>query len=476
MQLTANRTIALLGILSLAVAIAPAAAQQSRLRIEWNDFAPQYRRQIDRRVTVICPPSGAPSTVYGTGVYSDNSSVCGAATHAGAIDTTNGGVVTIVIAPGMSSYQGSTQNRVTSLGLGMFAGSFRIETGGVPGQVDWSTTAVGLSLAGKPLTLICPPGDLTRVWGTDTYHEDSSICSAAAHAGVITSRSGGAVTIQGTGPQTLFAASDRNGVTSLEWKVRATSFSVSASSATPVRLAQPLSRTETSASSVPGVTVSATGGLVTTEGGGSATFTVRLNTQPQADVTIPLTSSVTKEGTVSPTSLTFTAANWMTPQTVTARGVDDPVVDGDQPYMIRTGLIQALGDSSYHNYNAADVGVINNDDDVAAIAVRPTAGLATTEAGGTATFLIVLRSQPTSAVTLNVSSSNSAEGTVSPSSVSFDATNWSTPRAITVTGVGDRVEDGDVGYSIITSDAVSSDPRYNNLVVDDVAVTNRGTR
>ena len=472
MRLPANRAIPLVGVLSLAVASPPAAAQQSRLRVEWNDYAPQYRRQTDRRVTVICPPRGAPSTVYGTGVYSDNSSICGAATHAGAIDATNGGVVTIAIAPGASSYQGSTQNGVTSLGLGAFAGSFSIETGNVPGQLDWTTTAAGIALAGKPLTLVCPPGGTVgRVWGTDTYTEDSSICTAAVHAGAITPRSGGTVTIEDAGPQSSFAPSERNGVASVEWKAWPASFRVSSAGSATGVVRQP--RTTTTVSSAAGVTVSPIGSLLTTEAGGVATFAVRLNAPPSTNVVIPLTSSRTAEGTVSPLSLTFTPSNWMTAQTVTVRGVDDAVVDGNQVYALRLCVIQAVGDSGYHNLDPADVSITNNDDDAVGIAVGPTASLLTTERGGTATFTIVLRSVPTSPVTVNLSSSNPGEGTVSPASVSFDASNWSTAQTITVRGVDDRVADGDVGYSIITSNAVSTDQRYNGVVIDDVSVTNR---
>ena len=70
------------------------------------------------------------------------------------------------------------------------------------------------------------------------------------------------------------------------------------------------------------------GPLTTTEAGGTATFTVVLNTQPTADVTIALSSSDTTEGTVSPASLIFTTANWNVAQTVTVTGVDDALVDG----------------------------------------------------------------------------------------------------------------------------------------------------
>jgi Calx-beta domain len=146
-----------------------------------------------------------------------------------------------------------------------------------------------------------------------------------------------------------------------------------------------------------GITVNPTTGLVTTEAGGTATFTVVLTSQPTADVAIPLSSSDTTEGTVLPTSLTFTAANWDTPQTVTVTGVDDPIVDGNIAYNILTGAATSA-DASYNNFNAADVAVTNNDNDVAPnptvnLSVVPSAG---TEAG---TTLITVTATASSAVT-----------------------------------------------------------------------------
>src|SRR5690606_7057993 len=83
-----------------------------------------------------------------------------------------------------------------------------------------------------------------------------------------------------------------------------------------------------------GISVNPTSGLITTEAGGTASFTVVLDTQPNADVVIGLSSSDTTEGTVAPASLTFTAANWSTPQTVTVTGVDDAIDDGNVAYTI----------------------------------------------------------------------------------------------------------------------------------------------
>ena len=110
----------------------------------------------------------------------------------------------------------------------------------------------------------------------------------------------------------------------------------------------------------PGITVYPTSGLVTTESGGTATFTVVLNTQPTANVTINLSSSDPTEGTVSPTSLTFTPSNWNIPQTVTITGVDDPVVDGNIAYTIN--LYSSSTDSDYNGLTYT-VSVTNNDND-----------------------------------------------------------------------------------------------------------------
>src|SRR5205085_642965 len=107
------------------------------------------------------------------------------------------------------------------------------------------------------------------------------------------------------------------------------------------------------------------------------------------------------------------------------------------------------------------------------ITVSPTAGLVTTEAGGTATFTIVLNTKPSGGtVTIGLSSSNTAEGTVSPASVVFGGGNWNVPQTVTVTGVDDLVADGNIVYTIITAPASSLDPAYNGQNPPDVTVTN----
>jgi hypothetical protein len=121
-----------------------------------------------------------------------------------------------------------------------------------------------------------------------------------------------------------------------------------------------------------GITVNPTSGLTTTEAGGTATFTVVLNSQPTADVSIGMTSDNTAEGNVDKPSLTFTPANWNTPQTVTVTGVDESVVDGNVAYNIVTAAATST-DTNYSGVNAKDVAVTNTDNDTQGITVTPPA-------------------------------------------------------------------------------------------------------
>ncbi len=106
--------------------------------------------------------------------------------------------------------------------------------------------------------------------------------------------------------------------------------------------------------------------------------------------------------------------------------------------------------------------------------VTPTSyPLQTTKSGGTATFTVVLDRQPYANVTVGVSSSNTGQGTVSPSTLTFTASNWDTPQTVTVTGADDNNNQvGSTAYTIVLAAASSTDARYNGLNPDDVAVVN----
>ena len=111
-------------------------------------------------------------------------------------------------------------------------------------------------------------------------------------------------------------------------------------------------------------------------------------------------------------------------------------------------------------------------DDVVGVSPTPTSGLACTEAGDTAVFSLALGSEPTSSVTVGVSSSDTTEGDLgSVSALTFTAGTWSTAQAVTVTGADDDVVDGNIAFALAVAAASSTDTNYDGLDGNDVSVT-----
>ncbi len=88
----------------------------------------------------------------------------------------------------------------------------------------------------------------------------------------------------------------------------------------------------------PGINIAGTD-VITSEQGDTALFNVTLNSAPNRDVTINFSSSDTTEGIVTGNpALTFTAANWFTPQSFTVTGQNDILVDGNVAYSINAEI------------------------------------------------------------------------------------------------------------------------------------------
>lgn len=210
----------------------------------------------------------------------------------------------------------------------------------------------------------------------------------------------------------------------------------------------------------------------TAEDGTQATFSVKLNSEPAADVVIAVTSSNLEEATVSPSTLTFTSENWnAADHVITVSGVNDDVADGAQDYAIVLGAA-ASDDQNYNAFEVAAAAGINSDNDSAGFSISAISGH-TAEGGSQATFAVKLNSEPTANVVISVNSSNENEGTVSATNLTFTSENWNAAdHTITVSGVNDDVADGGQAYSVVLGGVVSDDENYNGLVPSDVAVIN----
>jgi hypothetical protein len=182
----------------------------------------------DSTLTIICycAPGALTGGVWGTGVYTDDSSLCNAAVHAGAVGA-SGGMIVVHGAPGRDAYQGTSSNGVDSQNFTAHPWSFTF-TGYTPPSAGGTSpiaaacpsTMTDLRGTGQARTCHCGPDTMGGgVWGTDFYTDDSSICAAALHAGVI-STAGGTVTAVAAPGRISYQGSVRNGVEShdfAEW-------------------------------------------------------------------------------------------------------------------------------------------------------------------------------------------------------------------------------------------------------------------
>jgi len=205
---------------------APASAEGTPTT--WETKATSLNGKEGQTMTLACSPGGAAHSVWGSDIYTSDSSICTAGVHSGLINFQNGGSVTIEVRAGRPIYGCSERNGVTSSCYGSWAQSFVFKSPNTEAVVReaeeattimWNTSAGLVNFeVGKTLKFKCPAGGAeASVWGTDTYTIDSSICNAAAHAGKFTRDSGGPVTIEMRPGESSYQGSTRNGVTTNDY-------------------------------------------------------------------------------------------------------------------------------------------------------------------------------------------------------------------------------------------------------------------
>jgi hypothetical protein len=203
----------------------------------WEAKATSLNGVEGQTLTLACSPGGTAHTVWGSDVYTSDSSICTAAVHSGLITLQNGGSVTIQVRRGMSVYGCSERNGVTSNCYGSWGQSFVFKTPNTESlvrdaenatSVMWNTSPGMVSFeVSKTVKFSCPAGGKeSTVWGTDTYTLDSSICTAAVHVGKFTRESGGTVEIELRPGESSYQGTTRNGITTNDYGKYGSSFVV----------------------------------------------------------------------------------------------------------------------------------------------------------------------------------------------------------------------------------------------------------
>ena len=102
---------------------------------------------------------------------------------------------------------------------------------------------------------------------------------------------------------------------------------------------------------------------------------------------------------------------------------------------------------------------------------RTSTAAATTEQGGLVQYSVVLDKAPMENVAIAFSSTDLTEGKVNTPSLTFTPQNWSAPQTLTIQGVDDYLNDGNVAYNI-TGRITTDDLNYNRIVIKPIALLN----
>lgn len=206
-----------------------------------------------------------------------------------------------------------------------------------------------------------------------------------------------------------------------------------------------------------------------TEGLVTDSFTVVLTAQPDSDVVASIASSDATAATVSASSITFTTANWNTPQTITVTAPQDSDVVAETP-SITIAIVDASSDNNFDPLADQYVFPVVTENDTAALTLS-TASLTMDENLGTGNFTAVLAAQPQSNVVVNVTSSNTSEALVSPATLTFTPANWNVAQTVTVSAINDNTATSDIATINLAINDATSDDSFDSIIDKTVSVT-----
>ena len=189
------------------VAITPPGAVESPYAY---DLRGQNGKTFYRKVT-----GSVDGSVWGgeNNVYTDDSILATAAVHAGVLKAGETGMVRFTILAGKDSYVGSTQNGVTTRPYQSFGGSVCID-----GAAPEINSVYDMRGQDKPPFAVYVVGSQSgTVYGTGSYTDDSSIGTAAVHAGLLKAGEAGFVMVTLEGGKESYEASTQNGVTTYSY-------------------------------------------------------------------------------------------------------------------------------------------------------------------------------------------------------------------------------------------------------------------
>lgn len=172
-------------------------------------------------------------TVYGSGIYTYESTLAAAAVHAGILQAGQRGTIQVTIQAGQALYQGSSRNGVNSQAFGNNALSYTLD--GIPAGSPVAevlpdpgsvATFPGADVGKSYVFWVTGKKDGGAIWGSDVYTSDSLLAMAAVHTGILADGASGPVAVKVLPGQSSYAGTTRNGITSIAYTAWGLSYSL----------------------------------------------------------------------------------------------------------------------------------------------------------------------------------------------------------------------------------------------------------
>jgi hypothetical protein len=199
------------------------------------------------------------------------------------------------------------------------------------------------------------------------------------------------------------------------------------------------------------------------------------STAGATSVNLSLTSGTATGGGVDFDSSTILVAfaDGETSKTISLPIIDDSIDEGNETFTLSlasSGSSAVLGTTT-----SATVTIL--DDDTAGVTIS-SPSVDVSEDGTTDSYTVVLTSQPTSNVEVDITSSSSelelsTSGSAAASSVQllFTPSNWNVPQTVTVSAVDDLDVESSPHSDALTHVVGSQDPNYDGILVEDVVAS-----
>ena len=158
--------------------------------------------------------------------------------------------------------------------------------------------------------------------------------------------------------------------------------------------------------------------------GSSESYTVKLSSEPTAQVTVAITGTSSTDLTLNTSSLTFTTSNWGTAQTVTVSAGEDADATDD------TATLRHTASGGDYASETADVSVTVDDDESVGLVLSKTS--INPGEGSSESYTVKLSSEPTASVTVAITGTSGTDLSLNTTSLTFTTSSWGTAQTVTV--------------------------------------------